>query len=722
MKVEMLENLPPSKEGGKPTIGIDGNKLMDMLGDIVRQQEPLAFMNTALPFSIFTEIASLKERLMAKNAKLVFVFNGMSFKNQLPAPPAHSAPRMLETCKLKGGELDSVLRMPPNVLEALKAETGHFGLDEDSENYIVLHLKAFNDIEVIRAPYWSWSQLASYFAPGNKYLSDVFGSLELIAFEGVDRVITKFNFATDQFEYVRKAEVLSVLRGKYGLTDLTDADLAAMIAVDSKSKLMTDGFSGTFPNYPATFPELFKPSRARGGNGVTGLFDQSQIIKSNPIRELHTRNIAAIQCCPVFTASGECKSLCALYGKQPLLGIGQFLGNPLPASYYYFLTIGPLTPHVLTTVANKQIVDNGPLVECKEFRACAEFIVPLRTQIVYQVVQSLSANSNFQLGYEIMWLRKYNLANGREIPILQPPQIKLDEWRMPSDFRPAGPQVYFNDVLPLAANAQADGYYENLSQVSGAIHLKALDLLGYFTHATQTNSLEVSGPSVYSNALAQCDFSSLSEYAVLLIELLRTKTLTDDSLTLQPGSVTHTLPIGVAFATRLLTMIPVTLTRKWTGPMSAQISAYVSMVRSLSRTLRTLCEVIAVMIVSEGKCRFPVKELRNIEWLLPFTFPPEAYTGVIIQHVLTCDPKFLTFQYLESLFPEVSEIKNSLYSIFYFWWYSVNIIELLYRDDSQTMDRARYWAKTIHTEVAKRAIILFGQDVMGFLLGAFQGQ
>jgi hypothetical protein len=721
LKVEALDNLPPLKEGGKPTIGIDGNKLLDILGETVRVQEPLAFINTALPFSIFGEIASLKERLIAKNAKLVFVFNGISFKNHLPPPPAHSAPRMPEACKLKGSEMDSVLRMPPQLTEMLKVETSHFGLDEDSENYIVLHLKAFADIDVVRAPYWSWAQMACFLVPGNKCLSDVYGCLELLAFEGVDRLITKFNFPADQFEYVRKADVLSTLRNKYSLTDLTEADLAAMIALDSKSKLMTDGFIGSLPSYPTSFQDLYKP-RARGGSAVSGLLDQAP--KSSPIRELHTRNVAAIQCCPVLTAAGECKSLCTLFGKQPLGGIGQFLGNPLPASYYYFLMMGPLTPHVLSTVANKQIVDSGPLIECKEFRACAEFVVPLRTQVVYQVVQSLSQNVNFQQGYEIMWLRKYNLVSGREIPILQPPQIKLDEWRMQPDFRPTPPaqQIYFSDVLQFSANAQSGGCYDSVFQFSAAIHLKTLDLLGYFTHATQTNSMEVSGPSVFSTALSQCDFASLSEYAVLLIELIRTRTLTDDPLTLQPHTPLQQLPPGVYFAIRLLTMIPVTLSRKWTGPMSAQISAYVSMVRSLSRTLRTLCEVVAVLIVSEGNCRFPVKDLRNIEWLLPFTFPPEAYTGIIMQHVLTCDPKFLSFANLEQMFPEVSEIKNSLYSIFYFWWYSVNIIELLYRDDAITYEKPRTSAKYIHGEIAKRAVILFGQEAMGFLHGAFQMQ
>jgi hypothetical protein len=342
---------------------------------------------------------------------------------------------------------------------------------------------------------------------------------------------------------------------------------------------------------------------------------------------------------------------------------------------------------------------------------------------VYQVVQSLGANVNFQI-VEIMWLRKYNSNNGREIPILQPPAIKLDDWRMSPDFRPTPPnnQIYFSDVLQFSANAHSEGYYDNIYQFSAAVHLKTLDLLGYFTHSTAPDTHEVSGPSVFSSALHQCDFPSLSEYAVLLIELIRTRTLSDDPLTLQPNSPAVHLKPGVYFASRLLTMIPITLSRKWTGPMSAQMSAYTSMVRSLTRTLRTLSEVVAVLIVSEGKTRFPAKELRNLEWLLPFTYPAEAYTGIIIQTILLCDIKLLTFPHLESLFPEVADIKNSLFSIFFFWWYSVNIIEMLHRDDQVNYERPKQWAMSIHTDMANRAIHLFGSETMGFLHNAFQPQ
>lgn len=652
-------------------IGFDGNKLIENINALAKDYERFAPLTNCVPFYSYAEMAKFAETVEKYRLQADIVFNGMGLLiNPKDKELQRSREHNQTVLTLHGKVNDNAA----NILRdggrhARLQEELNSNLDEDGENYIFQYMKLYPDLRVNRAPYWSWAQLASYFAPGVRYLDEVYGCYEMIAFRGVDRLITKIE--GDVYHYIRKEDVLAALRN-YSGQSFSDADLAFVVASLSGNKMLND------PHFPPLESLQFLTRLQRGPGG--------QLQHPNGQAQLRSQRMAAaIEYCPVLCHDGSCLPLCQLFNKKASKRVlRSIFGSALPPMFYFMQMAGLLTPSVLSTVATKQIVDVAPIVDSAEFRQVAEFIIPLRTQIVYQLVQALPNGLNNQV--DIMWVRRYNHAAGREMPILQPPQIRLDEWSTEQN----STFCFFSSVLALAQNATSTAVYSTTDSALTAVLLKALDLLGYFTHATQTNSTEVSGPSVYSQALEKCEIPSLSEYAVLLIELIRTKTLTDKPLTTaaRQNGMAPTTNNPVLFASRLLSIVPIRLASIWTGPLSADLCGFIGMARSLHRTLRSLTEVIAtITYFDSAKHRnFTADEFQKyIQPRLPFGQQLMSLGGVIIQYLLENSISTTTLDKLREVFPDCLNLEEDLSSLFYFWHYAGKIISILYEDDKGGM-------------------------------------
>jgi hypothetical protein len=665
-------------------LGVDGQKILDSITQVMRDNEKLATLTSPIPYCAYDEMSRLYEVLQVNHIHADYVFPGMGWtfpiKDKEKTKTQDHNATILSLVGRQVGPHDHV-RLS-KAAEELQAT-----LDEDAENYIFLYMKMFRGTPtaaatVTRAPYWSWAQLASYFNGRTQYISHVYGSHELLGFKGIDTVITRINGNEGTYHSVSKKELLQKLNSVDRRGNFTEDDLPFLIGATSNHRLLNDPFVQNMP-----VAEFLTGRSARDGQNQLMFNGQG----TTAVQQERAQRVAdSIRLCPILLPDGRCIPLCMAhdvnrFSKRRLVDL---FGEPLPAMYYYMQMSGLLSPSILSTVATKKIVDAAPVVDSPEYRSVAEFIIPLRTQIVYQLVQSLHRPHNI----EITWVRRYNReANSRELPILQPPQIRLDEWNTQPISKDA---MYFTDVIPYAQSAVSQHIYRTTHQANSAVLLKILDLLGYFTHATQTNSTEVSGPSVYSAALEHCKIPSLSEYAVLLIELIRTKTLTEKHLFYAPKTtsaqaLTHVDPC-IVFASRLLSIVPVRMKTAWRGPICADLCGFTGMARSVQRTLRSLAEVIAVITYvdnSRGQpAPFNVSSYHaDVQPNLPFFTPLMSGSGVLIQYIM--ENRVANMVHLETVFPDCLSLAQDLSSLFYFWYYAGQMIKVLYDDEPHSMDQ-----------------------------------
>eukprot|EP00331_Platyophrya_macrostoma_P008727 CAMPEP_0176412534 /NCGR_PEP_ID=MMETSP0127-20121128/4193_1 /TAXON_ID=938130 /ORGANISM="Platyophrya macrostoma, Strain WH" /LENGTH=743 /DNA_ID=CAMNT_0017792207 /DNA_START=320 /DNA_END=2551 /DNA_ORIENTATION=- len=711
MLSQLAENLlktgPLSELTGKK-LAVDGCKVFESITVQMRIEEKLSPLTAAVPSCAYVELSRLVAVCKHIQTLPEFVFPGMSLTmnpkdKEAQKPRDHNQNILL----LNGNRAQFTEKLRNEASAELNPS-----LDEDGENYIFSYTKFYPDIQTTRAPYWSWAQIASYFNRDQiHHVDEVYGCYEMIAFRGIDRVITRMDLETDTYSFVTKADFLHCF-------GLTERELPYVVAALSMHKLLNDPPMSAMPMPAFEFLSRYRDLGCHpAGKG-----------SSHDLRA--ARGALAIQHCPILTPEGQCVPLSVWYGQSvPKKWLRMNFGSVLPPIYYFLHMSGMLSSAVLSTVANRQIVDSAPAVDCVEFRQVAEYIIPLRTQIVFQLVQGLRMPQLTQ-AFDITWIRRYNNnGSGREMPILQPPQIKLDEWNT-SDFRaPAhnAGSVYFSDVLPLAQHAMQQAHYPSTEQALAAILLKALDLLGYFTHATQAHNAEVSGASVYSNALEHCKTATLSEYAVLLIELLRTKTLTDKPLSVNvPRPNQTSQPVNPAlFASRLLSIYPITLAKSWTAPVSADLCAFNGMARSLHRTLRSLCEVISVVTLCDSiegsgssKPQYTINQYqKDIQPKLPFATPLMCCSGIIVQYIFEHIniPKEISMEALMIAFPDCLQLPNDLYSMFYFWYYAGMIIQTLSMDDPELMGPASTLFSSAHVIMIKASQILFPTSDFSFL-------
>ena len=712
-----LQTVDPARRK-EIAVGVDGGHLLNLLQTEVAQFEPNYFLSNPIPHSAAGFLDQFLKGFADARIKPVIVFDGMDIESEAPLPPrslsipwdkVQSLSSGCTVPPVRGGRntpppsqstspvppLDPFQTLNPAEHDALRRRVDVCSLrnDEDVTGWVIRYLIE-KKVDVFRAPYWAWPQLAAFLHKSNRYVGEVFGPPEMLAFSNVDRLIIEIDFSHPaQYKYISKKDCQDVLHKM-----MPHLDLGLCIMFDSIHRHFS---TFVFPQnrQVESFGHLAK---------MISTYAMEDYIAQSPRYRMVQ---SAVKHPLVLTVQGEVTPLSKI-GLPPTQQLAdepryrEIFGTRLPPCFYFFLFTNVISPQTLIAVVNGRISDPPMLVETKEGKIAVERVLPLRTQIVFQIVQQLAQtdqfNNYFQQEFALTWMR-----NNMPVPILRPPQIKLDEWSsIRSDEVPT-----FGTVLEYAVNATRDASYRNVKQALAAVHLKSLDLLGYFTHATHSNSSEVSGKSVYSDALAYAAGDG-ADQAVLLIELLRTRSLTDSAFSTVADSRAP-LPDGYRFFIRLVSLVPVELKRPFTGPTHVGLLAFNATVRHLHRTLRGLTEVVSLTLFLENRTEFGIGEYAKFPSDLPFRAPP-GIIGGIIGHFLLNGPadegthrdwEALTssarrYEYLGTVFPDVHDIKQAVSDIFYFWDVGVLMLIQLGLDETPTVDpNSISLATRLHDEV-----------------------
>jgi len=686
-------------------LGIDGNYLLHELREWLKVKDPNWFLTAVVPATIDGFLDHFFAPYETAGWKVAVVFDGIPCvlqPTEIP-DPLHGTSDIWSHVEIATVEAQT---------DAVKAQLAKLSAQEQFEEELApcvaraIRKRKGKFCTAVFAPYLAWGQLSAWMFPQARYIHDVVGVADCLAFNFVDRVIVNVD-SKGVASHVSKDDVEAEARKvvRIGVDDTQESIVMRTVVALSNQPHMKYSYTHLWPDRPA--------------HNELSLTSDVWRDSLNFVEQVKT----FFEQCPVLTDDGDVKSLAKFKPDGMTIGnLRSFFYNNLPCDlplYHFCQFTGIISPAALSVLATAKIVDQAPLVDTAEYRGTLERIIPLRTQIVFQLIMDSPQVAYFKQHFQLQWWRTF-ITPGHgpnPTPILRPPEIKLDEWADVEDKTHT-----FVSVLEYEAKATQSTHYATAKQSLGAVLLKSLDLLGYFTHAAHANNMEVSSASVYATALkALADDTSLAESGVLLIELIRTKTLNDLHLTLAEGggdfaSRKLRLPVGARTACRVLALVPITVNGAWTGIIDPEVTAFTAVVRAFQRSLRSLTEVIATMLWVSRTNKCHLGDFVALADELPFAAPVNCYGALIAHFALTnenyqkaksADERLAV---LSKSFPCCPNLRTDVKRMASFWRSAENVMASLIEEE----DADATWSSNFD-EIARHATGLVN-DAFGCFL------
>eukprot|EP01062_Namystynia_karyoxenos_P027326 TRINITY_DN209_c0_g1_i1.p1 TRINITY_DN209_c0_g1~~TRINITY_DN209_c0_g1_i1.p1 ORF type:complete len:832 (+),score=327.99 TRINITY_DN209_c0_g1_i1:97-2496(+) len=726
-------------------IAVDAHNWVRLLTP--RMAEPFQTVMGGNPLTMDKSIR--QELALFRDAQItpIFVFNGLPMILTQSPQQLVQNPFLLEIYEKREAAWQSYHEQTPGYRELFK-DAGTMATSSEFQLNLLRVLRE-NKVEFFKAPYMAWAQMAYWCQDGrDRGVHQIQGPNELIMFEHVEVLILDFHFdrSPQRFDYIIKSEIKRALiaGAPPPISPLTDSQFLDCC-------LLT-GLKGQI-KHPKHFSQVqfvkIAQTLQKFGNACDFIMSKPTVDGGPTNQQLaknHMRIRAVIRHSVVFTLDGQCLPMThamarhCRHGEEPEkvpCNLSDLWGHRLPNILYFFLSIGAIQTQVLINVVQNQMIETIPQLDTEEYRVLLGRILPLRTQVAHQVIHQLGERDEkyFIRGPMSCW--RWFLD--QQAPILQPPPIKLDEWGVEhSQIRQylMDQKIDFLFVVKhFSMNAHKLTQYKTFEEVLCAIHLKALDLLGYFTHATHAASgaEPTSGQSIYSESLQLAGKPHFAEHTVLLIELLRTKSLTSRHFTyvrpeptgpesagdatyrsLDPwesGTRTtrHFPPLKLPpvyleqdlqtqatyeecclLASRIWSLINMDLKEEpWDSDVSKDLLAFNTVVKALHKTLRNLVEVIAAVLFLEGRTTIDPYHYCDLPANLPFAQESNTAMGIVIDYIMRSSEDFgdpainsrrTRLAHLQQQFPCCNDIAGDLARGFEFWLCVITLLDELQRE------------------------------------------
>jgi hypothetical protein len=626
---------------------------------------------STLPAAIKTEI----QKWFEAGISPLFVFPGVSPKSSTPTQHAIQNDIYAQGAKEREVAWRALEEGKADWVDMFRKIAHPKLLSEGNLSYAQRYLRQMN-VEVLRAPCSSVAQIA--------YLLKVqavnagFASPELTYFEHGTKVIVEIDFDAKKFWYLERQELWMNFT-------------ARSLAINQYSNFLDTVLLVSNLPWPSSGPQAVQDAsqalaECQGlvGDVVGKRFQTADEVQTKVKWHLRARAIYKHG----IILNQECSCVPISEREDPgentpniPCNLSDIWGDRVSDVLYYLHSTGALCTSLLTDLMQNCFREHSPMVDTNEYREMLEKIVPLRTQVMFQIINALSSDpsSFFHQRVKMTWFRWFH---HRETTVLWPPQITLGEW----DVQGHAGSVDFSVVFKYAEKARKSGLrcYTSLNDVVIAVHMKALDLLGYFTHSTLRTFEETSGLSVYSEALHEISVEN-QESGVLLIEMLRTKSLRggepyttpppsslQGSTTIQQSS--HRAPPNRALhnlISRVWCLVTphLSATIPWEHGASRDLSAFLTIVRALCKTLRSLSETLCANLFLTGVVqvdRFGTGATQLGD-MLPFSRDPSAHMGLIMDYILRTEEGDITLTKLVKRYPCCDELEKDLRRGFQFW-------------------------------------------------------
>ena len=481
-------------------IAIDAHNWMKVLTPKIN--EPYQAVMGGVPLTMGKAIKAELERFKDAGIVPIFVFNGLPMiLTQSPAQLVQN-PFLLEIYEKREAAWQAY-HEGKGGCKSLFENAGSTITSSEFQHNLIRILRE-NKVEFFKAPYMAWAQMAYWCQQKERCVHQIQGPNELIMFEHVDVLLLDFHFESTppEFDYLIKSEIKDALMHDSMLSPAEPGACTELTDSQFLDCCLLTGLKGQI-KHPKHFNLVhfvkIAQTLQKFGNACDFIMSKPPVEggpTNNQLAKNHMRIRAVIRHSVVFTLDGQCQPITSTSARENRekervpCNLSDLWGHRLPNILYFFLSIGAIQTQVLINVVQNQMIETIPQMDTDDYRGLLHRILPLRTQIAHQLIHQLGERDEkyFIRGPMTCW----RWFNQEQTPIAQPPPIKLDEWevshmnirKFKKEDGSSGKLDFFFVVKHFNRHAIRQKSYGTFEEVVCAIHLKALDLLGYFTHAT----------------------------------------------------------------------------------------------------------------------------------------------------------------------------------------------------------------------------------------------
>lgn len=222
-------------------LGLDAQQFFQTLLDDPKHREPCVSVTGGAPLNAYPVLERQLRALEAQRIKPIYVFQGLTpVKKDRPflglTPDVHQA-----KLRVRDVGWDRYIHADqPGAMQAFAQSSSV----QPSDIFNQVHrLFRTRHVEYLVSPYFSWAQLVYLERHAKQYIHSIYGSNELLMFDGVERVILGIDFDRGVLRFVTKSSIISDL----AITPEQFLDACILAGFDA---------SPTFPFFNASQPDF----------------------------------------------------------------------------------------------------------------------------------------------------------------------------------------------------------------------------------------------------------------------------------------------------------------------------------------------------------------------------------------------------------------------------------------------------------------------------------
>lgn len=669
-------------------LGIDLSYYLRQVLSAPESAEPLVTAIGGQPIALMSRIESDIRVLEQHRIKPVFVLHGLS-------PAKRTRPFSYEDRRpgLRKRAWESY--EDDNVALATQLFASSNSLHLPDLYRSVLRMCRHHHIEYVVAPYQATGQLVLMERHSKQYVHAMYGPTELFAFDGVDKVILHLNLRHGKFQFASKLAMMRELQ----CNESEFLDVALLVGMEycSTFPALQDESTGLVHSAGApdfrSVAQLVRQNRS-GFVLCTQFADHPMVARSAYLDQFcHAR--AMIKYSVVLSpSSGSVIPLpLALFdrGIKPEIpsDLHEIFSFRLPEQVLLYLSRGLVSTSVLGSLLSGFVIesaplDNGDSDEYHQFVRgyLTESPTSLRCVAIALVCAAMHPFWRQRKVSAVYWFQPHmDVPVPHDASATQKLLAQVDRWYVPASLLDAELRRQNSSTIdiPLCLNTATDAAraartilpkdssmrLEKKDELVANSLWRFLELRG-FLNAEHT--LTTYGRALHTAIQHVRVNDRLQEPLYLALELLRAGVLhanpySESIYSGGPSFGTDEEKRRMLLAMRTLSLLPILFqAQPWDAPLSREMLVFNSFVKGLSRSLRSLVEMVTLTLLLRTETRQQRDDYLDISLSLPFQSDANTGMGILIKCYV--DALYTLhngmIQPEESMLPDIVEAKSTV--------------------------------------------------------------
>ena len=526
------------------------------------------------------------------------------------------------------------------------------------------------------APTSTWPQLVHWMDPdfGRPIVHAVFGPSELLLY-GARFLILSIDWTAGTFNYVEYSSILKAtgLSGDRFFESCMLAGFEGQPSVILPGSPVPTGSSPSNGSSSSIF-QSYIDARASSASDIITLLGGAD----SPKVSSFNRAVANVRLALIIDLKADTRPFQREYIAQSSLAASPILDIKLPESIYWMLSTGAISSQVVNAYLSGAIIETTPLVDSPEYHRLLNDLLPMRSRAIAFFAQSLTVSTR-----NVSTYRWYEPTTA--VPV---PHTNFKSFAKTAGARTFVSREELEDELFRRGLIPEAGHRNPLEVQSIIIENLSLPFL-LSTLENNKNATprppvpyQIMNPPHVMQASAMALSLELYQYAMgrsisdlgaalknvsaqhapetfIFLELLRSSHLHGDPI--HPSTPASDNDPELSLISRVFSLIAMTLTEKWAGPIDRELMAFNSIVRAVQRTARNMVEMSLLALTQAGRTT-TAGEFAAISRGLPFFQEANTALGVVVSSFLLED-----YADFKNRFTKIATLKDDLLRGYAFW-------------------------------------------------------